>query len=356
MRKISVIRKLVAPGKILVSLEDQVRHNSVIGKMNYIPGQMHRIPIAEPLGIDGQNIDSAILPKIGEWVEKDQVIAVNELFYSRLQVRSPISGYLALLSKYMGVVFIREPLPSGPKEPIRFSAEELGISKITFTTGITVKQGTIVDKGRVLIHNTKPPIISPAVGRIREVSLTEGYFVLVPLYQSTELFAHMTGVVKGILADGEVTIESYGEEYQGLIGFGNENVGKLMICSNTTTDLTGEQITDVVKDKVILHRGGVDLTALEQLAIFEAKGLILGSIDLDVLHQFSHEDPLELHGHRLEIPFTIIIMQGFGQIMDLNTYMHLRQHCGREISIDGATQFRAGVIRPRILIPFEEDR
>jgi hypothetical protein len=355
MQLLSVKRKLVAPGKILVKPGDRVKHDTIIGKMNYIPGQMHRVPVAESLGVDYQEIENVILPTLGDWVEKDQVIAVNDLFYSRLHVSSPISGYLSLVSKYLGLAFIREPLPSGPKDPIRYSAEELGISKIAFATGFTVKQGTIVDKGRVLINSTKPPLVSPAVGRIREVSLTEGYFVLVPLYQSTELNAHLSGVVKQVLADDEVVIESYGIELQGLIGFGKESVGELMVYPDTNSSLFGKQVTEEVKGKVVLHRGDIERSALEKLAGYEAKGVILGAIDLDILHQFSREEPLVLHGHRMEIPFTIVVMQGFGQMMDLDTYAQLTKYHGKEISIDGATQLRAGVVRPRILIPLGED-
>ena len=49
---------------------------------------------------------------------------------------------------------------------------------------------------------------------------------------------------------------------------------------------------------------------------------------------------------------TIIITEGFGDIaMARRTFELLKSHDGREASVNGSTQIRAGVMRPEILIP-----
>ena len=52
---------------------------------------------------------------------------------------------------------------------------------------------------------------------------------------------------------------------------------------------------------------------------------------------------------------TIIVTEGFGDIaMARRTFDLLSSHAGREASVNGATQIRAGVMRPEIVIPLAE--
>jgi hypothetical protein len=48
---------------------------------------------------------------------------------------------------------------------------------------------------------------------------------------------------------------------------------------------------------------------------------------------------------------SVILTEGFGDIaMARRTFDLLRQHAGKEVSVNGATQIRAGVMRPEIVI------
>ena len=52
---------------------------------------------------------------------------------------------------------------------------------------------------------------------------------------------------------------------------------------------------------------------------------------------------------------TVIVTEGFGEIsMALRTFELLKKHEGHVASVNGATQIRAGVMRPEIIIPLEE--
>lgn len=353
--KLQVTRRLVAQGQLLAKPGQRVRHDDVIGKLDYIPGQMVRCNVADALGIDSLNIQKKMAKNLNDWINQGDVLAENREFYTRTSLVSPTSGYIALISRFLGNVFIREPLPAGPKEPIWYRAEELGMSKLAFAAGLAVKQGTVVDRGRVLITNLKPPIVAPAVGKIREISATEGYMILVPLYQPTELLAHLDGVIKEIAENGALVIESYGYRFQGVMGFGSERVGRLRPLLAEERDLDVNDIPDDLKSCVVLARGGVTLAALRRLEQLEISGLIVGSLDQEVLRQFSHEEPLMIMGQRMELAFTLIMMQGFGSPMPENTYREMAEHADLLVSIDGSTQLRAGVIRPEILIPLAED-
>jgi len=75
---------------------------------------------------------------------------------------------------------------------------------------------------------------------------------------------------------------------------------------------------------------------------------------------FDDEDLKKLLGYDLgvaitgseEIGITLIITEGFGKIqMAQRTFELLKSRTGAKTSINGATQIRAGVVRPEIIIP-----
>ena len=55
-----------------------------------------------------------------------------------------------------------------------------------------------------------------------------------------------------------------------------------------------------------------------------------------------------------EVGPTLVVTEGFGDIsMGERTFDLLCSHEGRKASINGATQIRAGVIRPEVIIPLD---
>ena len=57
-----------------------------------------------------------------------------------------------------------------------------------------------------------------------------------------------------------------------------------------------------------------------------------------------------------EVGLTLIVTEGFGRMaMSMNTFKLLKSANGKNASINGATQIRAGVLRPEIIIPQERE-
>ncbi|SVD49848.1 uncharacterized protein METZ01_LOCUS402702, partial [marine metagenome] len=78
---------------------------------------------------------------------------------------------------------------------------------------------------------------------------------------------------------------------------------------------------------------------------------------------FDYTDLSKILGYSLGVAITgseeigpsLIITEGFGQIaMASRTYELLKENENKFASINGSTQIRAGVIRPEILVPFEQ--
>ena len=55
-----------------------------------------------------------------------------------------------------------------------------------------------------------------------------------------------------------------------------------------------------------------------------------------------------------QLGITVVLTEGFGQLaMAAETYALLRSHRGERASLNGATQIRAGVLRPEIVMPLQ---
>lgn len=102
--------------------------------------------------------------------------------------------------------------------------------------------------------------------------------------------------------------------------------------------------------------GGARITgaAVRKAAQLGISALVGGGID--------DQDLKEILGYDLGVAVTgtetigttVIITEGFGDIaMARRTFELLRDHVGKNVSVNGATQIRAGVMRPEIVICLE---
>ena len=80
--------------------------------------------------------------------------------------------------------------------------------------------------------------------------------------------------------------------------------------------------------------------------------LVVGGIhDKDLRELLGYDLGVAITGTE-RVGFTLVITEGFGVIpMAAKTFALLAAHEGQKASISGATQIRAGVIRPEIIIP-----
>ncbi len=352
---IKKLRKLPTQGGIQVALGDRVSPDTAVGKLDYIPGQLYRVNVAHELGLPPSEMPAYMSKEPGEWIEAGEVLAASDEFFIPRQAISPKAGYVGLVSRLLGNVFIREPLPAGPKEPVVIRAEEAGLSLVQFATNIAVDEGKVVEKGRLLAHGgfgSKKQILSPVFGKVSSIVFNEGTITIKPLFHPTEIYAHIQGVVTAIEPGESVEISTYGHLIQGVVGFGGEQVGHLqMVSGGRVSDLTVNDLPEAVGGKVLVHRGGIALETLNRLAELGTVGLVLGSASFNVLKEFLKVDPLQTTGASADTPFTIILINGFGNLpMADEVYAELAEMDGQVASIDGSTQLRAGVVRPEVVV------
>jgi len=118
----------------------------------------------------------------------------------------------------------------------------------------------------------------------------------------------------------------------------------------------GEGAIDASSRGRILVGGAYVTTAVLRKAIAQGvKAVVVGGFDDSDLRQLLGYDlGVAITGSE-ELGITLIVTEGFGSIpMAARTFGLLRSCEGRRVSVSGATQIRAGVLRPEIVAPLLE--
>jgi hypothetical protein len=176
--------------------------------------------------------------------------------------------------------------------------------------------------------------------------------------------AYIRGVVKQVIPQEGVVVQCRGALVQGIFGVGGERQGKItVVATSPDATLTDAQIGPEHAGCVVIGGANVTGAALRRAAAVGAVGIVVGGVvDRDLIEYLREvlKDPtfdigVAITGHE-PTPFTLVVTEGFGSIsMATRTFELLRSLEGRSASINGATQIRAGVIRPEVIAPSDAD-
>ncbi|HOP79896.1 MAG TPA: hypothetical protein PLZ21_04945, partial [Armatimonadota bacterium] len=150
-----------------------------------------------------------------------------------------------------------------------------------------------------------------------------------------------------------VVVEALAAMVQGIFGVGGERTGEIhMIAKSPDDPLTEDMITPDMAGKVIVGGANVSGTALKKAAEVGCAGVVVGAIiDKDLIDFLGYDIGVAITGQE-DINTTLITTEGFGSIrMADRTFKLLSSLQGQLASVNGATQIRAGVIRPEVIVP-----
>src|SRR5438128_1287867 len=119
------------------------------------------------------------------------------------------------------------------------------------------------------------------------------------------------------------------------------------------TELAGKVQTETVaRGKVVVEGSRVWYATLMRAKEIGVAAVVAGGFDDRDLRQLLGRDlGVAITGSE-ELGFTLVLTEGFGRIpMAARTWRLLEAHRGERASVSGATQIRAGVMRPEIIIP-----
>jgi hypothetical protein len=236
------------------------------------------------------------------------------------------------------------------------SAEELPRFMLK-AEGDPVSRGEAIAETRPFIKWFKSTVESEMDGTVESISPVTGQVLLREPPLPVEVQAYVDGAVVEVIADEGVVVESRGAFVQGIFGVGGERYGELhLLTDGLGVALTPDLIGQDCAGHVIVATGIVSHEAIERAREVGAAGVIGGGIhDSDLRQLLGYDLGVAITGAE-DIGLSVVVTEGFGEIaMAGRTFEILRGCAGRQASISGATQIRAGVMRPEIIVPELDD-
>jgi hypothetical protein len=238
-------------------------------------------------------------------------------------------------------------------------ANQLGVAPDEIHEYVIKKAGEPVQKDEILAENKplikwfKTEILSPVTGTVESVSPVTGQVLLREPPRVLELLGYIDGRVVEVIPQQGVVVETTCSLVQGIFGIGGETRGDIVIAVTSPDEaLSPRHFTADMKGKIVVGGSFISSEALARAKEVGVAGLVIGGIhDKDLRALLGYDLGVAITGTE-QVGFTLILTEGFGTIpMAGKTFKLLTAHAGQQASISGATQIRAGVIRPEIIIP-----
>ena len=238
-------------------------------------------------------------------------------------------------------------------------AAKLGISADGTAEAMLKKEGDSVEKGETLACSKgffgwfKTNLASPITGTLESVSEVSGIAVLRAPAVPVEINAYTDGEIVKVLDDEGVVVRTKAAYVQGIFGIGGETSGELFqFCEAASEEMDAEKLSKQHRGKILFGGSHVSCAFLKKAASLGVKAVVCGAVsDKDLTEFLGYDLGVAVTGSE-QTGLTLILTEGFGRInMAERTFRLLQEHIGKRASVSGATQIRAGVIRPEIIIP-----
>jgi hypothetical protein len=238
-------------------------------------------------------------------------------------------------------------------------AGPLGIDIWETSKYVSKKVGDEVNKGEPVatlkdfFGLIKRYAFAPCSGTVEIVSDVTGQMLIRESQTPLEVDAYIPGEVVEVMPKEGAIIETPAAFIQGIFGIGGERKGELMVVSKSPDDiLTDKQLGQECKGKILVGGARITYEALQKAIQIGVKGIVVGGIsDHDLTRFLGYKIGVAITGQE-DIQTTLIVTEGFGEMsMSAKTFSLFKDFSGKHASINGATQIRAGVLRPEIVVP-----
>jgi hypothetical protein len=152
-----------------------------------------------------------------------------------------------------------------------------------------------------------------------------------------------------------VVIETNAGILQGIFGIGGETHGEIKIAVDSYRDeLRAEDLSSDDAGKILVGGSEISCSTLQKAAEIGVKGIIVGGIkDVELFAFTGTEIGVAITGNE-DLGITFMVTEGFGSMnMSERSFNLLKEFEGNQAAMNGATQIRAGVMRPEVIIPHE---
>lgn len=254
----------------------------------------------------------------------------------------------AAIPGIMHSVKVAELLGQDPEDVPKFLKIEIGHQ---------VQKGDVIAESRGLFGLMKNTVKSPLSGTAEVYSKLSGHLGIREEPNPLEVNAYIAGTVTMVIPEEGVVISARGALVQGIFGIGGERYGEIaVVCQSPDDELLPEMITTGHSGKVIIGGSFISGETLKHAVAVGVSGIVVGGmLDTDLAAFLCSEIGVAVTGDE-EVGLTLILTEGFGHIpMAQHTFDLFKKLDGQRASINGATQIRAGVIRPEVVVPCAQE-
>ncbi|MDK3156962.1 hypothetical protein QPK87_10275 [Kamptonema cortianum] len=254
-------------------------------------------------------------------------------------------------------VVARAMLP-GLLQTIRL-AEKLGVEAKEAPEMTSLKEGDALEVGQLIAETKgffgffKQQVLSEYTGTIESISEVTGNILLREPSIPIDMAAYVAGEIVDVMPEEGAVVQTRGAMVQGIFGIGGEVNGTIRLAVGAPSDpLEASHIQDTDAGMILIGGSGVTLEALQRANEVGVFGIVVGAVrDVDLTTLLGYDIGVAITGQE-EVTTTLVVTEGFGQLdMANRTFELLKSLQGMKASMNGATQIRAGVIRPELIAP-----
>ena len=223
--------------------------------------------------------------------------------------------------------------------------------------GDRISAGDTLARTKGIFGMFRSEYASKVEGTIESISSVTGQVIVRGEPLPLQIQAYLAGDVVEVLPAEGCVIEAIVSFIQGIFGIGGETFGPIRLAvASPDQALTDDLIQPDMKDAVLIGGARITEKALERARSVGVSAVVSGGIDDEDLKKFLGYDlGVAITGSE-KMGLTLIVTEGFGDIaMAERTFNLLASREGADAAVNGATQIRAGVIRPEIVMPWRDE-
>ncbi len=274
-------------------------------------------------------LEGEVLVQVGDTVTANQIVARTEL---------PGKIFPVNVANKLGV------------DPGRLK------SFMTKTEGDDVEEGEVIGSTPGLLGFFKSEAKAVVSGKIESISKVTGQVIFQAHPVPVEIDAYINGKVVECIPNEGCVIQAAATFVQGIFGLGGETKGEVVMAVSAPDEvLNADAITSDMAGKIIVGGAYLNRDGLKKAISVGASAIVTGGFDYDEIKEvLGYEVGVAITGGE-DLGCTLIVTEGFGQIqMAPATFELLKSKTGKKASVNGATQIRAGVTRPEVVVTFDD--
>jgi len=240
----------------------------------------------------------------------------------------------------------------------------LGVAPADLPDLMLVKEGDTVGKDQPVARSKgifgmmKQTVNAPTSGVLESVSKVSGQAIFRESPIPVDVKAYVAGQVAAVQEGFGVEVFARGTLVQGIFGIGPEVSGPVtLLGEGPSRPLREADLKPEHRGAVLVGGSLANLRVLRRAVAVGAAALVVGGIDAaDLKELLGYDLGVAITGNET-VGLTVVVTEGFGELaMSARTHRLLAAAAGKVASVSGATQIRAGVLRPEVLVPGDVER